>query len=90
MTRVKDFDIRFEKCLRGLALDNPRIRVYPADYAEYKYFGSIVSPSFEGMNEAKRQSLVWGQILESLDDDDQRRVEFVYTDAPSEQMSVST
>ena len=89
MTRVNEFDARFETCLRGLDLENPQIRVYPADYAEYKYFGSIVSRSFEGMGEAGRQSLVWGRILDALDDDDQRRIEFVYTNAPSEHASLS-
>lgn len=90
MTLTKDFASRFEQCLRGLDLDGLRIRVYPADRANYRYFASVVSDTFEGKDEAWRQSQVWGRILDSLDDADQRRVEFVYTDAPSERPDLVT
>ena len=42
------------------------------------------TPAFETMDEYDRQLLVWGKILEKLDDQEQRRVEFVHTTAPSE------
>ena len=58
--------------------------VYPADSAAYQYFGEFVSPIFEAMNDGQRQRLVWDRILALLDYRDQERVEFVYTNAPSE------
>ncbi len=84
MKLFNDFDRRLEASLRGLKLDAPIIRVLPADSAKYKCFADIISETFEGMDEAERQAIAWGRILETLDDEDQRRIEFMYTDAPSE------
>lgn len=84
MKLMIDFEDRFLECLKGLELDEPKIRAYPAGPGKYKYFGVVISRTFEGMNEADRQEIVWRRILDTLDDADQRRVEFVYTDAPSE------
>jgi stress-induced morphogen len=84
MKLITDFEDRFLECLASLELDEPRIQVYPASIGKYKYFGAIISKTFEGMNEAARQRLVWQRILDTLDDSDQRRVEFVYTNSPSE------
>lgn len=44
----------------------------------------IVSSDFEGMDEADRQSLVWGHLLHSIAVEEMGRIEFIFTDAPSE------
>ncbi len=44
----------------------------------------VLSPAFETMPEYERQELVWGKLLEKLDDYEQTLVEFVHTTAPSE------
>jgi stress-induced morphogen len=45
---------------------------------------TLVSPTFEGMSDGARQEMVWDQILKSLSEEDQERIEFIYTKAPSE------
>ena len=50
----------------------------------YLYFVQIVSPLFEDLDEADRQSLVWERILSGLDTSEWKTIEFIYTDAPSE------
>lgn len=84
MKLFKDIDQRLETSLQGLPIDSPEIRIFPSDTAKLRYFARVVSKTFEGMNEARRQALVWNRLLNTLDDSDQRRVEFVFTDAPSE------
>ncbi len=84
MATIPDFPERFQACLESVAVSSPCVRVFGADSANYQYFGKLVSPDFEGMNEAERQRLVWERILAQLSWRDQERVAFVYTDAPSE------
>ncbi len=84
MTSNDPFETRFRESLRGLGLDAPEIRVYPADFGGYKYFGRVISRSFEGQYEGQRQARVWGHLLDAMSPDDQSRVEFVYTDTPAE------
>ncbi len=45
---------------------------------------SVVSPDFERMEEGRRQEIVWEQLLEDFEPDERDRIDFVYTDAPSE------
>jgi acid stress-induced BolA-like protein IbaG/YrbA len=84
MATYYDFPERFEACLESVAVSSARVRVFGADSGPYQYYGKLVSPDFEGMNEAERQRLVWDRILAMLGERDQERVAFVYTDAPSE------
>ena len=84
MKTITDFDARLLDCLSSLDLSEMRVRVFPADQSGYKYFGEVISPSFETLYEGARQAIVWGKILEMLDDDDQERIEFVMTDTPAE------
>lgn len=73
---------KLEATLRKLPINDPKVRVFPSD--SYHLMAQIVSDSYEQMDEAERQRMVWNLIHRSLDDHEQRRVEFVYTDAPSE------
>ncbi len=84
MTISADFPGRFRDCLRSVAVASPEARVFPADSGPYQYFGELISPNFEGMDEAERQRLVFDRILERLDERDRERIAFIYTDAPSE------
>lgn len=78
-TRVKLFRV-----LEKLALDSPRVRAFDAPGSAYSVMAQVVSPDYELMDEADRQAMVWRLIHKELTTDEQRRVEFVYTDAPSE------
>ncbi len=84
-----DFPLRLRACLESVKVSDPVIRVFPADSAAYQYFGKLVSPDFEGMNEAQRQRLVFDRILEQMNGHDQDRIAFIYTDAPSEVVRTS-
>jgi len=50
-----------------------------------RFVAIVRSPSFERILPHFRQNLVWGKILEKLDDYEQRLVEYVHTPAPSEE-----
>ena len=84
MADILGFPDRLRDCLLAVAVTAPDVRVFPADSGKYQYYGKLISSDFEGMNEAGRQRLVWGRILEQLSPFDQERVAFVFTDAPSE------
>ena len=84
MNIIAEYDRRLLDCLRSLDLSNLAVRVFPADPHATKYFGEVISTSFEGLSEGRRQAIVWRKLLDTLDEDDQARVEFVITDAPSE------
>ena len=45
---------------------------------------TVISASFEGMDESKRQEKVWDCLLADFDEDERGRIEFVFTKAPSE------
>lgn len=63
-------------------LEAPEISARRGDF--YNFLGFVVSPTFEGMDEGRRQEIVWAEILDHLSPEMQDRVEFIYTDAPSE------
>ena len=84
MNSILDFPDRFRDCLLAVQVSCPQVRVFEADSGKYKYYGKLVSPDFEGMNEGQRQRLVFDTILERMSDFDQRRIAFIFTDAPSE------
>ncbi len=48
---------------------------------------SIVTSSFEGINEAERQALIWDLLAANLSEEDHRRIAFVFTDVPSRQVA---
>ncbi len=63
-------------------LDSPKISARRGDF--YKFLGFVVSPTFEGMDEGRRQEIIWAEILDHLSPEMQDRIEFIYTEAPSE------
>ena len=73
---------KLKTVLADLPIQVDLVKVAPSN--AFLVIAQIVSPNYEGMDEAERQSMVWNHIHRALDDEEQRRVEFVYTDAPSE------
>jgi acid stress-induced BolA-like protein IbaG/YrbA len=80
LNRLQD---RLRQSLETLRVKKPVVRVIPGDTS--KVIGVVVSPTFEGMRDEKRQELVWEHVLKTLDEFDQSQVEFVFTNAPSEE-----
>lgn len=77
--------VRFTAELRGALvplLESPEISARRGDF--YKFLGFVISPTFEGMDDGRRQEIVWAEILDHLSPEMQDRIEFIYTDAPSE------
>ncbi len=74
------------RSLKRIDLIDPVIRIGPGDHG--RAVAVIVSQTFEGMNEARRQEIVWDRILKDLDEDEQREIEFLYTDTPSERAEI--
>ncbi|GEM_PF-4867041 len=50
-----------------------------------KLFAVVTTPDFDGMNEAERQSEVWGVIYDRLEEEDHQLIEFVFTNTPQEE-----
>jgi hypothetical protein len=45
---------------------------------------TVVSPDFEGLDDGRRQEMVWERILSDLTQDEQDRIDYIFTKAPSE------
>src|SRR4051812_30946209 len=73
---------KVKKALEGMDLVDPVVKIL--ENRGSRVLASVVSPSFEAMDEADRQSMVWGRLIDELGDHDSRLVEFVYTDSPLE------
>jgi hypothetical protein len=66
-------------------LKHMRVQVEPSGGG--RFVADVTSPSFADIPEELHQELVWGKILEKLDDSEQRRVEFVFTPSPEEELT---
>ena len=74
---------KVRRLIEGLGLDAPEVRVMP----EGRHLtAQVVSGSFEGLDEATRQARVW-KVFDALTDDERRRLEFIFTNAPSEMVA---
>ncbi len=54
MIHATDFPDRLRLCLKAAEVSCPEVRVFSADSGNYQYFAKVVSPDFEGVNEAQR------------------------------------
>ncbi len=79
--RWTQFARKLQERLAG-RLAEPTVQVIPSEF--YKVMILVVSPTFEGMDEADRQEIVWDCVLNDFDVTERRQIEFIYTDAPSE------
>ena len=55
-----------------------------------KFVAVVVSTSFEGMDEAERQSLVWGHLQQRFEDHQLVQLEFVFTNTPGEDKELAS
>jgi hypothetical protein len=76
------FRNKVKKVLEEIELPNLEVEIESEEFG--RVVAEVLSPAFETMPEYERQELVWGKLLERLDDYEQTRVEFVHTTAPSE------
>ncbi len=72
---------KVQQSLQG-HLQDPDISLVPDE--EYGVLVRVISPTFEHMHDYDRQKLVWGRLLEDLNKLERRRLEFVFTNSPSE------
>lgn len=81
MLDLQEFSDKFQRSLTGV-LKEPSVSAdegYPGKFLVY-----VLSPTFEGLDEGERQEIVWEQVFKCLDEDEQERIEFIFTEAPSE------
>jgi len=50
----------------------------------------VTTPDFEGMAESERQSLVWEKVYNEFNDEEQTRIDFIFTNTPSEEEEMET
>jgi hypothetical protein len=81
MIDLDRFTDRLRRSLDG-SLEDLDVSARPGDFSRVLVF--VVSPTFEGMDEGDRQEIVWRHVLDDLEPADRKRIEFIYTDAPSE------
>ena len=77
-----DIEERVVQVLKGLDLVEPEIKIF--DSHGSRILAAVISPSFEGMDDADRQSMIWGQLIDELGDYDSRQVGYVITSTPQE------
>lgn len=75
-------DIMTEALVSTVELKAQKVEI--VDRERSKIFIQVVSPIFEGMDEAERQAIVWSILEERVGLDEMGRLGFVYTDSPSE------
>jgi acid stress-induced BolA-like protein IbaG/YrbA len=63
-------------------LESPEVQVLEGDPC--RFLGNIISPTFEGMEDWERQELAWGRVYDTLDEEDHRWIEFLFTNTPAE------
>ena len=81
MTELEHYKELLTHSMEG-HLDSPKVEVMEGD--PYRYLGNIISPTFEGMDDYERQKLVWRRVYETLEDEDHRWIEFLFTNTPAE------
>ena len=81
MDRLEHFRNRLLECFAEELTD---LEVHVEKVELGKYSGSLVSPTFEGMDDIGRQNLIWGRVLKCLTPDEQRSLAFLYPSSPAE------
>jgi hypothetical protein len=71
---------RVRDVLQSLPLERPEIYVVPAESG--RLIATVVSESFDGMDEAERQERVWDAMLRQMTPLERSGVEFVFTISP--------
>lgn len=71
---------RVRAVLESLPLDHSEIYVVPVESG--RLIATVVSESFDGMDEAERQEYVWNALLRETKPPERDQVEFVFTVSP--------
>ena len=89
METYKRFPEKLKEALEELGTEGQlkgiKVEVEPSGGG--RFVADVTSPSFADIPEELHQELVWGKILERLDDSEQRRVEFIFTPSPEEEIA---
>lgn len=72
------------QALHDLLAAIPGVERVLVDEDERKLIARVIASRFEGIDEGLRQEEISRVLLEKLDRDGRERVEFVFTDTPSE------
>jgi hypothetical protein len=79
------FPEQLEQVLQQLPLRELRVRIVNPD--AFQCIVVLVSPDFEAMDEADRQSLVWGHLSKAFTWEELSQIEFIFTDSPAERLA---
>ena len=79
------FISRLQPVLDSIPLDEKTVEILNPN--AFRCLVAIVSPDFENMNEADRQSLVWGHLIKSFSWEELSQIEFIFTDSPAERLA---
>lgn len=78
---LEQFDATLGESL-STVLQAPQVHAEWND--RYKLFVSVISPTFEELDEGERQVIAWDHVLRNFGEDVADEIEFIYTEAPSE------
>jgi hypothetical protein len=82
MNDIERLWIKLDESLKRTPLEAPRIKVFRGDFCEILV--TILSPSFDGMDESERQEIVWKRIFADFEEDERSLIRFIFTQSPSE------
>jgi hypothetical protein len=80
------FISRLQPALHSLPLKEKAVQILNPE--AFRILLSIVSPDFDSMNEADRQSLVWGHLNKTFTWEELSQIEFIFTDSPAERHAI--
>ncbi len=81
MSRLEHYRELLSRSMEG-HLESPQIEVKEGD--PYRYLVNVISPTFEGMEDFDRQRIVWRRVYETIDEEEHRWIEFIFTNSPSD------
>lgn len=81
-----NFPERVKTILTSGALIEPKVVMIKKGY---RWIASIVSPTFEGINEAEGQALVWDILAANLTEEEHRQIVYVSIRSPREAQAMA-
>ena len=81
-----DYKMNVKEKIHNILMNLPveQVQVRLINQFSHRVVALVVSPTFEGMDESHRQSIVWNELLQQLPSQDQYWVEYVFTKTPTE------
>lgn len=74
--------VKLEESIKRTPLENPRVKVFDRDL--YGHYATVLSPSFDDMDENERQLVVWRRLFADFDEKDRSLIKFIFTQSPTE------